>query len=193
MAPKKKLNKSKYFIFQFLQSSQPLPRWQLCTLLAFSQPASSWMLFQQCWRSSHICWTLVGCFSFSLRSKSSQTISIGWLDSRTCVALIHFTYTLHFSVCQGWKGSYFMNQLGLYYFVIKSIWTHRLRYLINIIDWIFPQQRHIKRKHLMVNNLNALWLLRRILNFHTFSSILHSDFHSKIYWRVLGKLTELPF
>jgi hypothetical protein len=35
------------------------------------------MLFQQFWRSSHICWGLVGCFSFILWSNSSQTISIG--------------------------------------------------------------------------------------------------------------------
>ena len=35
------------------------------------------MLFQQSWRSSHICWALVGCVSFTVRSNSSQTISIG--------------------------------------------------------------------------------------------------------------------
>ena len=35
------------------------------------------MLFQQSWRSSHICWALVGCFSFTLQSNSFQTISIG--------------------------------------------------------------------------------------------------------------------
>ena len=29
-----------YVIFEILQSSHPLPWWQLCTLLAFSQPAS---------------------------------------------------------------------------------------------------------------------------------------------------------
>ena len=45
--------------------------------LAFSQPISPGMLFQPSWRSSHICWTLDGCFSFTLRSDSSQTISIG--------------------------------------------------------------------------------------------------------------------
>ena len=72
-----------YFIFEILQSSHPLPWWQLCTLLAFSQPASPGMLFQQSWRSSHICWALVGCFSFTLRSNSSQTISIG-LRSGDC-------------------------------------------------------------------------------------------------------------
>ena len=69
-----------YFIFVILQSSHPLPWWQLFTLLAFCQPASPGMLLQQSWRSSHICWALVGCFSFTLRSNSSQTISIGlWL------------------------------------------------------------------------------------------------------------------
>ena len=31
----------------------------LCTLLAFSQPASPGMPFQPSWRSSHICWALV--------------------------------------------------------------------------------------------------------------------------------------
>ena len=41
------------------------------------------MLFQQSWMSSHICWALVGCFSFTLRSNSSQTISIG-LSSGDC-------------------------------------------------------------------------------------------------------------
>ena len=35
------------------------------------------MLFQQSWRSSHICWVLVRCFSFTLRSNSSQSVSIG--------------------------------------------------------------------------------------------------------------------
>jgi hypothetical protein len=45
--------------------------------LAFSQPASPGMLFQQSWRSSHICWALVGCFSFTLRFNTSQTISNG--------------------------------------------------------------------------------------------------------------------
>ena len=44
------------FIFEILQSSHRLPWWQLCILLAFSQPASWWMLFQQSRRSSHICW-----------------------------------------------------------------------------------------------------------------------------------------
>ena len=58
-------------------NSHPLPWWLLCTLLAFSQPASCGMFFQQSWRSSQICWALVGCFSFTLRSNSSQTISIG--------------------------------------------------------------------------------------------------------------------
>jgi hypothetical protein len=57
----------------------PLIRWQLCTLLVFFQPASPEMIFRQSWRSSHICWALVGCFSFTLRSNSSQTISSGWL------------------------------------------------------------------------------------------------------------------
>ena len=38
---KKVLYKSKYiFIFEILQCSHPLPWWQLCTLLAFSQPTS---------------------------------------------------------------------------------------------------------------------------------------------------------
>jgi hypothetical protein len=51
--------------------------------LAFSQPASWGMLFQKSWRSSHICWALVGCFYFTLLSNSSQTISIG-LRSGDC-------------------------------------------------------------------------------------------------------------
>ena len=33
--------------------------------------------FQQSWRSSHICWAIVGCFSFTPWSNSSRTISIG--------------------------------------------------------------------------------------------------------------------
>ena len=41
-----------YFIFEIVQSSNPLPWWQLCTNLAFSQPVSPGMLFQQLWRSS---------------------------------------------------------------------------------------------------------------------------------------------
>ena len=64
-------------IFYILQSSHPFPWWQLCTLLAFSQPASPGMLFQHSWRSSHICWAPVGCFSFTPRFNTSQTISIG--------------------------------------------------------------------------------------------------------------------
>ena len=63
--------------------SHRLPSWQLCTLSAFSQPASPRILFQQSWRSSHICWAPVGCFSFTLQSNSSQTISIG-LRSSDC-------------------------------------------------------------------------------------------------------------
>ena len=66
-----------YLIFELLQSCLPLPWWQLFTLLAFSQSASPGMLFQLSWRCSHICWALVGCFSFTLWSNSSQTISIG--------------------------------------------------------------------------------------------------------------------
>ena len=64
------------FIFGILQSSHRLPWWQFCTRLAFSQPASWGMLFKRSWKSSHICWALVGCFSFTLQSNSSQTISI---------------------------------------------------------------------------------------------------------------------
>ena len=57
-------------------NSHPLPWWQLC--LAISQPASSGMLFQQSWRSSHIFWVLFGWFSFTLRSDSI------WLRSVDC-------------------------------------------------------------------------------------------------------------
>ena len=63
-----------------IQSSHPLP-WQICTFLAFSQPASPGMLFQQPWWSSQICWA-IGCFSFTLRSNSSQTIS-NWVEVRS--------------------------------------------------------------------------------------------------------------
>ena len=58
-----------------------LPWWQICTLLAFSQPASPGVLFQQSWSSSHICRALVGCFSFTPWSNSSQTLSL-WLRNR---------------------------------------------------------------------------------------------------------------
>ena len=51
------------------------------------------MLFQQPLRSSHICWALVGCFSFILRSNWSQTISI-WLRSGDCVCQIIWYSTL---------------------------------------------------------------------------------------------------
>ena len=54
-----------HFIFGILKIKHPLPWWQLCTHLAFPQPASPGMLFQQSWRSSHICWALVGCFYFT--------------------------------------------------------------------------------------------------------------------------------
>ena len=63
------------YIFEIFQSSHPW--WQLFTLLAFSQPASPGMRFQQS------CWALVGCFSFTLWSNSPQTISIG-LRSGDC-------------------------------------------------------------------------------------------------------------
>ena len=76
-----------YFIFEILQSRHPLPSWKFCTHLAFSQPASPGMLFQQSWRSSHICWALVGCFSLTLRFNSSHTISIG-LRSGDCGQVI---------------------------------------------------------------------------------------------------------
>ena len=82
-----------YFIFEILQSSHRLPCWQLCTLLAFSQPASPGRLSQQSWRSSHICWAL-GCFSFILQSNSSQTISIG-LRSGDCGGQVIWCSTHH--------------------------------------------------------------------------------------------------
>ena len=49
-----------YFIFEILQSSHPLPWWQLCTLLAFSQPAS-WGSHLEC-----ICCSFVEFLSFLL-------------------------------------------------------------------------------------------------------------------------------
>ena len=70
-------------IYFILQSSHPLVWWPLCTILAFSNPDSAGMLFQQSWRSCHIFWVLVGCFSFIMWSNSSQTISI-WLSLGDC-------------------------------------------------------------------------------------------------------------
>lgn len=35
------------------------------------------MVFQRSWMSSCLCWALIVCFSFTLRSNSSQTISTG--------------------------------------------------------------------------------------------------------------------
>ena len=64
--------------------------------LAFSQPASPRMIFQQSWRSSHICWALVGCFFFTLWSYSSQTISIG-LRSGDCGGQVICCSTLSLS------------------------------------------------------------------------------------------------
>ena len=75
-----------YFIFEIVQSSHPLPWWQLCTVLAFSQPASPGMLFQHSWRSSHICWALLGYFSFTLRSNSSH-LGWGWVIVEADAAL----------------------------------------------------------------------------------------------------------
>ena len=43
----------------FTEKAQTGSWWQLCTLLAFCQPASLGKLFQKSWRSSHICWALV--------------------------------------------------------------------------------------------------------------------------------------
>ena len=73
----KRFNKSKYILYLSVHSSHHFSWWQLCTLLAFSQPASPGMLFQPSWSSSHICWAY-GCFSFTLRSNSPQTFSIGF-------------------------------------------------------------------------------------------------------------------
>ena len=49
----KSVKQNKMYIFRFyiLQSSHPLPRWQLCTLLAFSQPAS-WGSHLECFYNS---------------------------------------------------------------------------------------------------------------------------------------------
>ena len=94
-----------YFIFQILQSIHLLSCWQLCTLLALSQPASWGMLFQlSLLRSSHICWALVGCFSFNLRSNSAQTISIG-LRSGDCGGQVIWcsTISLPFLVNTAWR------------------------------------------------------------------------------------------
>ena len=85
-----------YFWFLIIWSSHSLSWWQLCTLLAFFQPASWTMLFQQYWRSSYICWVLVGCFSFTLRSNSSQIISIG-LRSGDCGGQVIWCSTLSLS------------------------------------------------------------------------------------------------
>ena len=80
------LNKSKYILdFRFFKVATLW--WQLCTPLAFSQPASWGMLIQQSWKGSCICWALVDCFSFTLWSNSSQTISIG-LRSGDCGQVI---------------------------------------------------------------------------------------------------------
>ena len=62
-----------YFIFEILQS---------CHLCLDESFAHSWHSLNQLheelsWRSSHISWALVGCFSFTLQSNSTQTISIG--------------------------------------------------------------------------------------------------------------------
>ena len=52
------------------------------------------MLFQQSWRSSHIRWALVSCFSFTLRSNSSQTFSNG-LRSGDCAGQVIWFITFH--------------------------------------------------------------------------------------------------
>ena len=94
-----------YLRFEILQSSHPW--WQLCTHLAFSQSASWGMLFQQSWRSSHICWALVGCFSFTLRSNSFKTISIGlsWVivEVRSSDAALHHSPSWSNSPYTAWR------------------------------------------------------------------------------------------
>jgi hypothetical protein len=65
----------------FLQSSHPLPFALMTALHSLNQ------LHLQCFSNSlegvPTCWALVGCFSFTLRSNSSQTIAIG-LRSGDC-------------------------------------------------------------------------------------------------------------
>ena len=59
------------------------------------------MLFQQSLKSFHICWALVGCLSFTLRSNSSQRISIG-LRSGDCGGQVIWC-SIHYS--SSWSNS----------------------------------------------------------------------------------------
>ena len=62
------------------------------------------MMFQQSWRSSHICWALLGCFSFALRSNSSQ---LGWgrviVEARSSYAELHHSTFWSNSPYTAWR------------------------------------------------------------------------------------------
>ena len=83
----------KYFIFEILQSSHPFPWWQLCTLLAFSQPAS--------W-GSHL-----------------ECISINWC----ALLKVHFVEFLSFLMCLRQLVVLWPGRGGcLYYSLWYAIW-----------------------------------------------------------------------
>lgn len=79
------LNSPEYILLDLrlrIQSGHLSLWWQLCTLLAFSHSASWGSHLERfsikSWKSFQTCWVLSGCFSFTLCSNASQTISIGF-------------------------------------------------------------------------------------------------------------------
>ena len=66
------------YIFEIIQSSHPLPWWQLCTHFAFSHPASPVMLLQWSWRSSHMPITYWLLFPSICRPTHPKPSQLGW-------------------------------------------------------------------------------------------------------------------
>ena len=62
-----------HFIFEILQSSQPLPWWQLCTFLVFSQPAS-WGSHLECISIKRCALLKVNLWNFFLMRLSQSVV-----------------------------------------------------------------------------------------------------------------------
>ena len=89
-----------------LQSSHPLPWWQLFTLLTFSQPASAGMLFQSSWvptYAEHLCAAFPSLCS-PTHPKPSQ-LGWGWVivEARSSDAALHQSLYWSNSPCTVWR------------------------------------------------------------------------------------------
>ena len=116
----------KYFIFDILHSSHPLPWWHLCTLLEFFQPASTGMLVKHSWMISHICWALVGCFSFNISAALHQSGHYGRVARwKSLLSKRHMTACLEFAKRHLKESQTIRN---------KILWSDETN--INSLSWI---------------------------------------------------------